>query len=168
MVIENSTLEDTEEILRLYKLATDFQKLKFISHWPKFERSLIETEILENQQWKITIEGKIACVWATTFDDALIWEEKNIDPSVYIHRIAMNPDFRGENLVLNIVDFTKKYALDNNKKFIRMDTVGENQKLIAHYKKCGFNFLGLSKLEKTEGLPAHYSNATVSLFEMKL
>lgn len=168
MDIRNSTITDIDEIFRIYKMATDFQKAKYIVVWPEFERTLIETEIRENRQWKISIDGKVACVWATTFTDPLIWEERNNDPAIYIHRIATHSDFRGKNLVLEIVKWANKYAKENNKKFIRMDTVGRNEKLIDHYQNCGFNFLGLFKLKNTEGLPQHYDHATVSLFELNL
>ncbi|WP_308302160.1 hypothetical protein [Psychroflexus sp. MES1-P1E] len=49
-----------------------------------------------------------------------------------------------------------------------MDTVGENVGLINYYKKCGFDFLGLSILKETSELPAHYNNATVSLFQISV
>ena len=68
----------------------------------------------------------------------------------------------------NIVKWAIKYAHKRNKKFIRMDTVGENIGLISHYKKCGFDFLGLSKLKETSNLPSHYQNATVSLFQITI
>ncbi len=166
--VQNSNINDIDEIFRLYKIATDFQKTRFTVHWPEFDRKLIETEIAENRQWKIVADGKIACVWATTFNDPQIWEERNEDPSVYIHRIATNPDFRGQNLVGQIVEWVKIYAKENQKQFVRMDTVGDNTGLINYYTKCGFDFLGLLKLKNTEGLPAHYDNATVSLFQMTL
>lgn len=168
MIIENSSPRDIEEIFRLYRLATDFQKTKNIVLWPEFERNLVETEIAENRQWKIVIDDEIACIWAVAFSDPQIWKERNVDPAVYIHRIATNPKFRGQNLVAEIVVWAKKYATQNCKELIRMDTVGENTPLINYYKKCGFNFLGLSKLENTEGLPGHYQNAEVSLFEIDL
>ena len=168
MKINNSSIHDIDEIFRLYKIATDFQKTRFSVHWPEFDRKLVETEIYENRQWKIVIDGKIACIWATTFNDPQIWEERNEDPSVYIHRIATNPDFRGQNLVGQIVEWVKIYAKENQKEFVRMDTVGDNKGLVSYYEKCGFDFLGLLKLKNTEGLPAHYDNATVSLFQMTL
>jgi ribosomal protein S18 acetylase RimI-like enzyme len=166
--IQNSNTNDIDEIFRLYKLATDFQKTRFVVHWPEFDRKRIETEISEDRQWKIVADGKIACVWATTFNDPQIWEERNKDPSVYIHRIATNPDFRGQNLVGKIVEWVKIYATEKQKQFVRMDTVGNNPGLIHYYTKCGFDFLGLLKLKNTEGLPAHYENATVSLFQMTI
>ena len=110
----------------------------------------------------------IACIWATTKSDPLIWEERNANPSVYVHRIATNPVFRGGNLVVEIVAWAKKYAAENGLQYVRLDTVGENEKLIAYYQKCGFTFLGLFTLKNTEGLPQHYHNADVSLFELKV
>ncbi len=166
--IQNSNSSDIDEIFRLYKTAVDFQKTRFTVHWPEFDKELIETEISEKRQWKIVADGKIACIWATTFDDPQIWEEKNEDPAVYIHRIATNPDFRGQNLVGEIVEWVKLYSIKNQKNFVRMDTVGDNPGLINYYKKCGFDFLGLLKLKNTEGLPAHYDNATVSLFQITI
>ncbi len=168
MEIKNSTPQDIDEIFRLYKIATDFQKTRFTVHWPEFDRNLIETEISESRQWKIIIDNQIACVWATTFSDPQIWEERNNDPSIYIHRIATNPEFRGQYLVGQIVKWAKDYAIENGKNHIRMDTVGDNPGLISYYEKCGFDFLGLLKLKNTNGLPAHYENAVVSLFQLTL
>ena len=48
------------------------------------------------------------------------------------------------------------------------DTTGLNEKLIAHYTKCGFTFLELRKLQNSEGLPAHYHNVDISLFELEV
>ncbi len=166
MEIKNSSSEDLNEIFRLYNFARSFQKIKGAVLWPEFSKEIIEAEISENRQWKIIIDNQIACIWATTFTDPQIWEERNNDPSIYIHRIATNPDFRGNTLVEKIIAWANVYAQANDKQFIRMDTVGNNKGLIDYYQKCGFDFLGLSKLKNTEGLPAHYHNAAVSLFQI--
>lgn len=169
MTISYSSLQDIEEIFRLYALATEYQKLKFpLNQWPQFKLNLVEREILEKRQFKLLVDGKIACIWAITYSDPEIWEERNNDPSIYIHRIATNPDFRGENFVSKIVDWARGYALLNEKKFIRLDTCGYNERLIAHYKKSGFDFLGMKKLKVSTGLPEHYQNADVCYFQIKL
>ncbi|CAM4376081.1 hypothetical protein ZONE111904_17310 [Zobellia nedashkovskayae] len=49
-----------------------------------------------------------------------------------------------------------------------MDTCGKNDKLINHYKSCGFDFLGMKKLNNTSDLPSHYHNADVCFFEINL
>lgn len=166
MEILNSTPNDIEQIFELYKIATAFQKTKYTVQWPQFEQALIETEVAELRQWKMLIDGQIACVWATTFSDPQIWEEKNADSAVYIHRIATNPDFRGQNFVTAIVTWAKAYAKTHHKDFVRLDTIGENRGLINHYQKSGFDYLGLFDLKNTDQLPAHYHNAAVSLFEL--
>ena len=169
MTIVNSTLEDIPEIFRLYKLATDFQKIKFPGNlWPDLEENFIITEINENRQFKLLIENQIACIWALTFNDPQIWEEKDNNSSIYIHRIATNPEFRGNNFVKIIVDWSKKYAIKEDKKFIRLDTCGRNDRLINHYQNCGFNFLGIKKIKDSSELPSHYHDAEVCYFEIEL
>ena len=168
MNIQNSTINDHAFIFELYEIATAYQKERYEVSWPSFDPQMVTSEILENRQFKLLIDGQIACVWAITYDDPLIWEEKNIDPSIYIHRIATNPNFRGQNFVKIIVDWAKAFAKKEHKNYIRLDTVGENIKLISHYTKCGFDFVGLLKLKNTKDLPAHYHNATVSLFEIQI
>jgi ribosomal protein S18 acetylase RimI-like enzyme len=169
MQIKNSTPDDTSEIFRLYAIASAYQKAKHtVVVWPQFEPQLVATEIAENRQWKLIIDEQIACVWATTFSDAQIWEERNADKAIYIHRIATNPNFRGKNFVGIIVAWAKQYATAMGKDYIRLDTLGNNTKLIEHYTNAGFNFLGLFNLKSTEGLPAHYHNQPACLFEIKL
>ena len=171
MQIENCTAKDIDEIFRLYRIAAAYQKAKqTVVVWPEFERHLVETEIAENRQWKLIIDEQIACVWAITFTDEQIWEERNADAAIYIHRIATNPNFRGKNFVSLIVDWAKEYAKRNNKDFLRLDTLGNNTKLIEHYKNAGFDFLGFFNLKNTKGLPDHYhdTNTPACLFEIKL
>ena len=169
MKIENSAISDLTTIFELYDAATRYQiEKKIVTTWPKFNEKMVENEIAENRQFKLLIDNQIACVWAITFSDPEIWQERDNDSSIYIHRIATNSNFRGQNFVKIIIDWASQYCAEHNKKFIRMDTTGENTKLIAHYTNSGFDFLGLSQLTETTNLPAHYHNALVCLFEIKL
>lgn len=169
MIIKNSSIADIAAIFRLYSEAIEFQKRTFPENtWPIFENELVENEIQEQRQFKMVIDDQIACVWAITFKDPQIWEERDRDPSIYIHRIATNPDFRGQQFVAEIVKWARDYATSHLKKFIRMDTCGDNQKLIKHYTSCGFDFLGMVRLKNTDELPSHYQHADVCLFEISL
>ena len=169
MNIQNSTLKDIDAIFKLYKIASDYQKAKkTVVVWPDFEYQLVETEVKENRQFKLIIDNTIACVWAISFKDEQIWESSKNDKAIYIHRIATNPEFRGHDFVSKIVDWAKIYAIKNAIDYIRLDTLGNNIKLIEHYKNAGFDFLGLFDLKNTDGLPAHYHNQPACLFEIKL
>jgi ribosomal protein S18 acetylase RimI-like enzyme len=168
-LITKSTVDDINEIFRLYDLATEHQKIKFPDNlWPTFDRKMVELEIKEGRQYKLIIEGKTACIWAITHSDPEIWQEKNKDAAIYIHRIATNPIFRGQNFVAKIVIWAKEYAHTNALDFIRLDTCGDNQSLIKHYTSCGFEFLGMFKIKDSTGLPSHYVDADVCYFEIDL
>jgi ribosomal protein S18 acetylase RimI-like enzyme len=156
MKIENCTMNDVGVILSLYESARQLQRQKAMVVWPEFEQEFIEKEINENRQWKLIIHSAIACNWAITFSDKEIWEEKDKDDAIYIHRIATDPKFRGNRYVDVIVKWAKEYALQKNRKFVRLDTLGNNTGLIEHYTSAGFKFLGIVKLTNTAGLPGHY------------
>jgi ribosomal protein S18 acetylase RimI-like enzyme len=169
MVIKNVTITDIGEVFKFYKIASEYQTAKKkVVVWPDFERAMVETEIAENRQFKLLINNEIACIWAIAFSDKQIWEERNKDTAVYIHRIATDPKFRGNNFVADIVTWAKEYVKQKKIQFIRLDTLGNNIKLIAHYKNAGFDFLGLFNLKNTDRLPDHYQLAPVCLFEINL
>jgi ribosomal protein S18 acetylase RimI-like enzyme len=164
----NSETTDFDEIFRLYDAAIEFQKTKFDKTWLPFDRAMIIGEIAEKRHWKIVSGEKIACIFSIAFADPMIWKEKSLEPSIYIHRIVTNPEFRGQKFVPKITDWARVYAKSIGKKFVRMDTWGDNQKLIDYYVECGFEFLGVITPTKSADLPKHYSGITLSLFEIKL
>lgn len=167
--IQLSTITDIPEILNRYDEASAYQKSVFPENiWPLFEENLVRNEVVEQRQFKLIHDGKIVCVWAITFDDPEIWPDATANDSLFIHRIATHPCYRGLNFVKRIVEWAKNYAKNHNKSYIRMDTCGVNNRLINYYQHCGFNFLGIKKLTQTTNLPSHYHNAPVCYFEIDL
>ena len=169
MTIKNISIADIDKVFDFYKTASKYQKSKkTVVVWPDFNREMVQTEIEQNRQFKLLINNKIVCIWAVTFSDEQIWEEKNKDRAIYIHRIATHPNFRGNNFVQKIVGWAKIYAEKKKLQYIRLDTLGNNTKLIQHYKNAGFDFLGMHALQNTSNLPEHYKEAPVCLFEIDL
>ena len=156
LAIKNSSFEDVNTILALYDAAIELQTQKNMVVWPTFERSFIEKEIEDKRHWKIMIGKDIACNWSITFQDKEIWGEKDNNNSIYIHRLAANPAFRGNRFIDAIVPWAKAYALSKGRKYIRLDTLGNNTRLIEYYTSAGFDFLGIFKLTNTQNLAAHY------------
>lgn len=165
MEIQNSGIADLSKIFELYRFATKYMKSKNQVAWPEFSRNLIVKEIEEQRQWKLIINNNVACVWAIALSDKSICGVKNEDPSVYIHRIATSPYFRGQKLVKHVVRWADEYCIKNNLSFIRMDTVGVNKGLIEHYQKFGFEHTETKKLEYIGDLPDHYKEGPVCLFQ---
>lgn len=156
MEIKNCLITDVAEIQSLYEAARSLQIQREMVVWPVFENTFIQNEITENRQWKILQDNLIACNWVITFEDKEIWREKDRNDAIYIHRICTNPTLRGNRYIEKIVEWSKEYARQLGKRFVRLDTLGNNTKLIAHYTSAGFNFLGIVKLTDTADLPAHY------------
>ena len=168
MHFQPCTLNDLDEIFRLYEQAIDFQKTKTSNVWLGFSREMVINEIKERRKWKIVMGNKVACVFTTIFSDPIIWKEKNVDPSIYIHRISTNAEFRGQGFVKAIVNWCKANAPETGIKYIRLDTAANNPGLVNYYQKCGFTYLGDTYVDESDDLPAHYQNASFALFEIKL
>lgn len=152
-------------VLEMYEQAREIQRRHEIVIWPDFPREMIESDMAEGRLWALTENDAIACIWTICFNDPLIWGSRDNDPSIYIHRIATHPDFRGRMLVKDLLEWAENYGRQQERKFIRLDTVGNNRKLISHYRACGFDFLGMFTLSDTNGLPDHYRQDAVCLFE---
>ena len=165
--VQNSRLTDIDTIFQFYDMAVAHQKKVFNKHWQGFTRNLVENEVAENRQYKILVDGVVACIFAVTFNDHLIWGDKDQD-AIYIHRIVTHPEFRGHAFVKEIINWAKTYAAANQLKYIRMDTWADNDKLLAYYTGCGFDFVGTVEMKQTDDLPKHYEGISLSLFEIKV
>lgn len=165
--VKNSLLSDFDTIFKFYDIAVAHQKKVFHKHWQGFSAELVETDIAENRQYKILVDGVVACVFAVTFNDQLIWGDRDHE-AIYIHRIVSHPDFRGQSFVKKIISWAKQYATAHQIKYIRMDTWADNKKLLDYYTSCGFDDVGVVTMAKTDGLPRHYEGISLSLFEIEV
>lgn len=166
MEILNSKPGDIDFIFWLYDQGTVYQKSVAEKHWKGFDRAMVVDEIRQGRQYKIVIDGWVACIFCISFSDPHIWMERNDDPAIYLHRIVTNPSFRGRSLVKVIVEWATVYARKNGKRFIRMDTGSGNEKLNSYYVTCGFTYLGIARFDHTEELPDHYKVGSSSLFQI--
>ncbi len=166
MEILRSTPTDLETIFNLYDAAIAHQKAVSHLYWLPFERSRIEAEIEEGRQWKILVDGQVACIFLMAYSDPDIWGERDTEPAVYLHRIVTNPTFRGRNFVFLITQWAKEHARLLDKKFLRLDTWSENLRLKELYLASGFEFLGVVMPANLSNLPSHYAGISLGLFEI--
>lgn len=166
--IVNSEPADLDFIFHLFSSAIAYQQKNGYELWPQFSRELIETEIAEKRHWKIMHGTTTVCILSVLYNDPLIWKEKNNDPAVYLHRIAVNPAYKGKGIMRFIRQWALHHAAETNKKYVRMDTWGHNETLRNYYIRCGFDYIGQQYLEEVEGLPGHYGGSVLSLFELNV
>jgi ribosomal protein S18 acetylase RimI-like enzyme len=166
MQITNATHEDLPAIMSLYDHAIAHQQAVSNLVWKGFDSAMVIQEIEENRQYKIIIDDEIACVFMISYHDPAIWDEKDKDAAIYIHRISTNPNFRGKGFVKLITDWALEYAKDHNIDFVRLDTWQANEKLHQIYLKAGFTYMGTKLITPTKDLPKHYWGTTLGLFEI--
>jgi len=166
--IGNSQPADLELIFGLFDAAIAYQEKNGYELWPRFSEAMILAEISEKRHWKVMEADRIVGVFSVMYSDPVIWLERNEDPAVYLHRIAVNPDFKGRSLMLIIREWAKAHALQQGKTFVRMDTWGTNEGLRKYYERCGFGYLGKQQLPETDHGPAHYGGSFLSLFQLRV
>lgn len=168
MKITPCTLEDTDAILELYAAASALQTSKKVVEWPVFTKAFVENEIREGKQFKLVVNNEIASNWSVFFSDKEIWGERDNGDSIYIHRICTHPKHRGNNYMKTIIDWCRQYAIEKGLEYVRLDTLGNNVRLIDLYQSVGFTFLGILRLDNVEGLPQHYQREpNCAMFEMR-
>ncbi|MBK9154168.1 MAG: GNAT family N-acetyltransferase [Chloracidobacterium sp.] len=168
VTILNSRSEDLETILDLYDAAIEFQKTVFDKHWLGFDEDRVRSEIADGRLWKIVEDGDIACIFSVTYQDPIIWGENSRENAMYLHRIVTNPKFRGRGYVKLITAWAKAHARENGLRFVRMDTWGDNQKLIEYYRACGFRYVGDVTPDGSDSMPPHYRGIKLGLLEIDL
>ena len=168
MEVRRTRPEERDQILDLYAHASALQRSKGQVTWPQIDAALVDLEIREGRQWQIRLDGQMACVWVVAYEDPQIWGKLDADPSVYLHRIATHPDFRGRKMVGHVVQWARQHAAEEGRTHVRLDTVGNNAALIRLYTGHGFDFLGAEDLEDVEGLPGHYADGPCLRFEIVL
>ena len=167
MTITHTTIEDLDTLEALFGLAIQYQQSKSGHFWRGMNRPLIEKEIREQLHWKIMEENQIACFFSIAFNDRLVWDERDADPSIYLHRIVTNPAFRGKGYVKQIVDWAEAFGRATHRQWVRLDTGLDNERLNAYYRQCGFLFCGIKQFDNDSdpSVPRHYLGSGLSLYE---
>jgi ribosomal protein S18 acetylase RimI-like enzyme len=169
-MITLSTLQDLNRIEELFHLAIQYQKTRSGNAWHGMDRNLIEYEIRNHLHWKILEAGEIACFFSIALTDRLVWEQRDEEPSVYLHRIVTNPVFRGRGYVQQILSWAEEFGRERQLQYVRLDTNRDNQRLNDYYREVGFELCGFRKFEdgSDPAIPRHYLGSGLSLFEKRI
>jgi len=62
--------------------------------------------------------------------------------NLYIHRLAVHPNFQGEGYAQRLMDFAEDFAIKNNYSSIRLDTFSKNNRNQKFYELRGYKRLG--------------------------
>lgn len=165
MEIRYTEISDIAIMEQMWNEALDFMRERNLPLWPGFPAELIQREIRERLNFKLCIDESIISFFSVALSDPVIWGEKEIDDAIYIHRGVTSSGYRGINMTRLVLEWAKVKARIMDRKFIRIDTWGSNTKLIEYYESAGFTHIGFKDMGDASGLPSHYKNLRLALFE---
>lgn len=165
MEILRTAKEDLGIMRTMWNEALHFQKEGGNPVWPEFPEELIVKEIESDLNYKLTAGGKILCYFSIAFSDPAIWGDMEKGDALYLHRGVTASEFRGLGLTRFIFEWARIKAKLINRKYIRIDTWGSNKELINYYIRAGFRHIGYKDMDEAAGLPAHYRNLRLAIFE---
>jgi Acetyltransferases len=167
MHIRNTLISELPLVEAIYAEARAYQLLQSGYSWPVFERAFIENEILENRHYVLDDgQGVLAAVFSIVWKEPEIWNDTKGNEAIYLHRMVICNQYRGQQLTRKIIDWAIVMAQQLHKKFVRVDTWAQNKQLTNYYQRLGFQWVGRRKLPPQSHLPKHYNNIEVNLFQI--
>ena len=162
----NTQLTDLPFIFHLFDQSIQYQEKHGYPVWKNYDRNAIKKDIEAGNQYKIVVNGRIAIVFSVAYSDKFIWRTMDKGESVYLHRIVVNPEFKGQKLFGAIVDWAIQHCKEKGLKSIRMDTWAVNSNIIEYYKGFGFRVVENYTTPDTEELPVHNRKLVLTLLEL--
>jgi len=166
--IVNTTKGDLDKILCLFEQAMDLQRKNGYEVWSSIDKIALEKDIETGLQYKIVKDADILCIFSISHNDPFTWRDRDQNNAIYLHRIVVNPNFKGQRQFEKVLNWAKHFAPQKNLKFVRMDTWADNKKIIDYYKSFGFEFIEYYRTTDTPELPIQNRNLNVALLEMAL
>jgi GNAT superfamily N-acetyltransferase len=115
----------------------------------------------------VTIDSTIAITFSVRYEDKIIWRSLDTCNSIYLHRLVVNPTFKGQRLFGTILEWAIEHSKQKGLRSIRMDTWAANPTIIKYYKSFGFEFIENFTTPDNEELPVHNRNLALTLLEYK-
>ncbi|MGE0587892.1 MAG: GNAT family N-acetyltransferase [Cyclobacteriaceae bacterium] len=166
--IANTIDNDLPEVYLLFEKAIEYQRTKNYPVWRGFDRSTLVHDVASRNHYKILRNAEMAMVFSVCYADPLIWGNRETGESIYLHRIVVNPIFKGQKLFSEVLAWAINHGISKSKKSIRMDTWADNANIIDYYKGFGFQFIDNAKTPDDTRLAVQNRNLNVALLQYDL
>ena len=147
-MIRKAKKKEIPQILTLTRACAQQMKLQNIFQWNENYPSLdaFNQDLRRNELFVLILEEIIVgCITITPKIDSEYLPIKWLTPNknnLYIHRLAIHPNFQGKGFAQTLMDFAENHGLINNYSSIRLDTFSKNKRNQNFYEKRGYKKLG--------------------------
>lgn len=146
-MIRSGKTADIDVIIKITKSCANHMIDKGIYQWNENypDKSAFEKDIGRDELFVLEIDKLIVgCITISTLiDDEYIpikWLSLN-KKNIYIHRLAIHPNYQQKGYAQQLMDFAEQYAIDNNYTSIRLDTFSQNKRNQLFYELRGYKKL---------------------------
>lgn len=146
-MISKASIVDLSDLYALTKSCAKHMIKKGIFQWnEKYpSKEILQQDIELQQIWKLQVGTTIiGTIVLTEMEDKeyknVKWLTKNYK-NLYIHRLAVLPNFQGKGYAQKLMNFAENYAKEHNFKSIRLDTFSQNKRNQLFYEKRNYTKL---------------------------
>lgn len=166
--VVNAELSDLEQIFDLFNQSILYQEKHGYPSWRNYDKGAVIRDVENRNSYKIVTHSRTAIVFSVCYADKIIWRARDKGKSIYLHRIVVNPEFKGQKLFGKILEWAIQHGKDKSCENIRMDTWAANPAIVEYYKGFGFQFIENYTTPDSEELPVHNRKLALSLLEYPL
>jgi hypothetical protein len=166
--IINTTEADLDFVFHLFDEAIIYQRKNNYPDWEGYDKWVFEDDVINNRQFKIISGDAITCIFSVCYADKIIWRERDMNDGIYLHRIAVNPLFKGQQQFAKIFNWAIGHSRSVGRLYIRMDTWANNPVIIDYYKSFGFKLLETYMTPDIPDLPVQNRNILLVLLEFAI
>ncbi len=140
--------QDIDLLIKITKACAKYMIDKGIFQWNEFypSKNAFVHDLERNELYVLEVKNKvIGCIVISIHMDEeylpIDWLTLN-DKNIYIHRVAIHPDYQGKGYAQQLMTFSENYAIENNYVSIRLDTFSQNERNQKFYELRGYKRLG--------------------------
>lgn len=151
-IIKKGTVNDIDEMENLYDKLNDY--LESGTNYPSWlkgkypNRETAVNGIKNNSLFVLKINNEIAGSIILNHEPEtgytqVIWGiEADYKDVVVIHTLVVHPKYLKNGIGKKLMDFAKRYSIEQKMKTIRLDVSIRNAPAISLYEKCGYSYVG--------------------------
>ena len=138
---------------RVVPLMRAMGNLQWDENYPS--EAVFQRDIDQRQLWLADVETSIAGVAAVTTDQEPDYAQVGWDinePAVVVHRLAVEPEFRGTGIARALMQKAEEVAAERGIPVLRVDTNTQNEATQRLFPKLGYRLAGEISLQIRPGL----------------
>ena len=147
-MIRKAKKEEIPQLLVITRACARYLISQNIYQWNDVypSKNAFEKDVSRNELFVLLIENNIiGCIVLTPKIDKEYLPVKWLTPNIknlYVHRLAIHPDYQGKGFAQKLMDFAENLAIKNNYSSIRLDTFSKNIRNQKFYELRGYKKLG--------------------------